>query len=127
MNTSLRHSALILLVTFVTGGVLVPTLHRIEHAEEWKEVRVEHASADTHHHHAASDDHGVELLPPCPDPLNAAIACVLCQSVSVGTIGCTEDCACGERSTHAAQGVAGHYGTTPHGLSLVRGPPKQAV
>lgn len=77
-----RHSARLLLAVLIAGGVLAPLMHRAWHAEETVRVRASHLTEATHHHHEAGEDHGTEAVAPCPEPLAADWACVLCHGVS---------------------------------------------
>lgn len=81
MRARSAHS-LSLLVAFVLGGLLAPSLHRVWHAGEQAAEQVAHV-ADGHHHHAASDTHDAEFDAPCPEPLALDLQCVLCHGVSV--------------------------------------------
>ncbi|HIG73519.1 MAG TPA: hypothetical protein EYQ24_02745 [Bacteroidetes bacterium] len=77
--TSFRSAiALLLLAALAAGGTVAPVVHGALHAEETVEARAhtEHAT-DGHHHHEAGDDHGQEALPPCPEPLETHLTCVL--------------------------------------------------
>ena len=71
--------ALALLAVLTVGGTVAPVVHRVVHAEETARNRAHHAAAQ-HHHHADASTHGVEAVPPCPEPLASHLACVLCTS-----------------------------------------------
>ena len=73
--------SLCLLVAFVLGGFVAPSVHQAWHAEEWARQRAEHV-ADGHHHHAANDAHGPEAAAPCPRPMAVDLQCVLCHGAS---------------------------------------------
>lgn len=83
MQSIRSHIAFLLLVAFATGGVLLPSLHEIEHGLELAEERLSHVPTDDHHHHEAGDNHGVELQPPCSEGVDTELSCVLCQGISV--------------------------------------------
>lgn len=70
--------ALLLLAALAAGGTVAPVVHGALHAEETADARAhtEH-TGDGHHHHEAGDDHGREALPPCPEPLETHLTCVL--------------------------------------------------
>ena len=126
MTRLFRHSALLLLTTFVVGGFLAPVLHEVKHVEEWRQSRTEHTGTD-HQHHTAADAHGTEVLPPCPDLHSMDLVCVLCQGVSVAANERTEALAGNQRSALVWQVVAAPAVRVSHGLYLVRGPPKQVA
>ena len=67
--------ALVLLAALAAGGTVAPLVHGALHAEET--ARTQTHLADGHHHHEADDHHGREALPPCPEPLDAHLTCVL--------------------------------------------------
>jgi len=79
----LAHSARLLLAVLIAGGVLAPSVHEVWHAGETARIRASHLAEATHHHHEAGADHGPAAVQPCPEPLMADWACVLCHGVSV--------------------------------------------
>lgn len=81
VRTSHRHSASLLLVLLVAGGLVAPSVHRVQHAQERAHERMAHRLAG-HHHHALAEAHGLEVVEPCPEPLTAELACVLCKVLS---------------------------------------------
>lgn len=76
--------ALLLLAALAAGGTVAPVVHGALHAEETADARAhtEH-TGDGHHHHEAGDDHGQEVLPPCPEPLETHLTCVLFAPATV--------------------------------------------
>lgn len=127
MTGRFRHSSTLLLAVFTVGGLFAPLLHEVEHAAEWKEARVDHVAAGDHHHHSAADDHGAEALPPCPEPLSADLACVLCHVVSVEAVAKTEAVVDDRPSVLSEQVAVRSVAGAAHGFHLVRGPPGQAA
>ena len=68
-------------------GVVAPVVHTAGHAHEqmaWHEAH-HGTDADGHHHHETTDDHGTEAMPPCPEPMDAHVVCVL-NKVSVAGV-----------------------------------------
>ena len=115
-------SALLLLAAFAVGGLAAPFAHEVGHAGEAQDALAHRSDAD-HHHHDALDDHGLEVLPPCPDAFDADLACVLCAAPSAVVAHCENGLAVQQPIATNGRHVPGASASPLHAALGPRGPP----
>ncbi|NNF58967.1 MAG: hypothetical protein HKN04_12095 [Rhodothermaceae bacterium] len=121
------YSAPLLLAVLAAGGVLAPSVHRVDHAQETTRYRADHVAAATHHHHAVGDAHGTEVVAPCPEPMAIDWTCVLCHGVSVHLPVVATALLLPSRSARHETAASVRVTAAASGPRSIRGPPVQAA
>ncbi len=122
MSSSARISASLLLAVLVAGGLLVPSLHRLHHAEDAARIRAAHL-ADGHHDGDARD---AALDAPCPNPATEELPCAVCVGLAfharpAGIVAPSLD---GLDRVSSATGLSAHSAESAG--AAIRGPPPVA-